>query len=79
MKTAALAILLALPLQGCLFFFVIPGSVFDGNNVCLMYGPKVGDKITLKDGRSGTVQSLAGASSRCQQPNLPVLATLKFD
>lgn len=79
-STCTVALLsLTLSLQGCLFFFVVPSSLFDGNNTCLGRTAKVGDTIKFSDGREGKVESIAGASSRCQQPEYPLLAKLAFN
>lgn len=77
MKYAILVALL--PLQGCLFFFAVPTSIFDANNACVARSATVGMKIKGPDGRTGTLMSTAGASSRCQNADLPLLAEIKYD
>jgi hypothetical protein len=71
-------------LSGCFFVF-IPGSLMakagdamtgaKGEH-CVPAQAKVGDSITLGDGRVLVVQSLSGTSSRCQNPLHPVRAEL---
>ena len=68
-----------MPLQGCLFFFAVPTSIFDANNACVARNAQVGAKIRNADGRVDTLISTAGASTRCQNPDLPLLAEVKFE
>lgn len=79
-----LAAALCTQLAGC-FFFWIPGSVVKGvgdaltgasGEHCVGRGAKVGDRITLPDGRVGTVQSLSGTSVYCERPEHPIRAAL---
>lgn len=74
-------------LQGCLFFY-IPGSVTSsvGDALtgaegahCVPDRAKVGDTINFGAGRSGTVKSLSGTSSRCQNPEMPIRALIVVD
>ena len=77
---------LTLPLQGCWFIF-IPGSVIDkvsdsmtgaeGTN-CVGANAKVGDRVRMPDGSTGTIKSLSGTSIRCKDPQLPIRALLEL-
>lgn len=71
-------------LGGCWFVF-IPGSliqrVSDGltgaeGEHCVSRAVKVGDRISLPDGKAGEVKSLSGTSVRCTDPNLPIRAAI---
>ena len=87
-KSLLFLLALTLPLQGCWFFFYIPGSVVnsvsdavtgaEGSN-CVGENAKVGDKIRLPNGSVGTIKSLSGTSVRCTEPGLPIRALLVFD
>lgn len=83
-RVAVAATLLPISLSGCFFVF-IPGSliqkVSDGitgaeGEHCVGRGAKVGDRITLPDGRTGVVQSLSGTSTRCGNESMPIRAAL---
>ena len=69
---------LALPLQGCLFFFYVPGST-EGGNTCVGETSFVGQRIKHDDGRSGQVEKIIGRSSRCQTAKYPMLADVKYE
>jgi hypothetical protein len=80
MKTTIAALTAAAGLSGC-FFFYIPGGAIEaltGNsgNGCVAETAKAGDLIKFPNGNIYKVSSLTGHSSRCQDPSLPVLATL---
>ncbi len=73
-------------LSGCWFVY-IPGSVMEtltggGGNVCVADGAKVGDKIRMPGGGTGTLTDVHGGQSpRCRDPHpdQPYLATVKPD
>jgi hypothetical protein len=80
-----LTLALALPLQGCFFFF-IPGSVVgkasdaitgaEGQH-CVSTLAQVGDKINIGPGRQiGVIKSLSGPSSRCVEADRPIRALI---
>jgi len=80
----SLILTVTLMLQGCFFIF-IPGSVIDATtdavtgefgNMCIGTAAVVGSKITLPDGKLGTVQKISGTSSRCTQTTMPIRATV---
>jgi hypothetical protein len=78
-------LILCSQLQGCFFFFLIPGAVIDktadavtgarGEN-CVAPTVKVGDQIRLVDGTTHTVKSISGTSYRCQTARFPIRAEL---
>jgi hypothetical protein len=79
------ALLLPFVLSGC-FFIWIPGSVvraagdgFTGaeGSHCVGQAAKVGDTITMPEGKIGTVRSLSGPSSYCINPARPIRALLE--
>lgn len=86
-KIATIAALAACTqLAGCFFVF-IPGSLIKaaGDAItgargehCVGRAAQVGDRITLPDGRVGTVQSLSGTSVYCDRPEHPIRAALAF-
>ncbi len=74
-------------LSGCWFVF-IPGSVVGAvtdtltgasGDHCVAESAKVGGRISLSGGRTATVKSLSGTSSRCTNPLLPIRAELAVD
>lgn len=84
-----IVLLLCLPLQGCLFFFYIPGSVVEKiksggepvsfGNACVAAGTSNGSKYIHQDGRVGTVDRIYGPSGKCQFETAPILVDVKFD
>ena len=72
-------------LQGCFFFFLIPGSVTSkisdavtgakGAN-CVATTVKVGDRVRMPDGSVGVVKSLSGTSNRCTDLERPIRAEI---
>ena len=57
-------VLLLVPLQGCFWFAVIPGSLIDAasdkisgdfGNLCIPSSLQTGDKIKMPNGQTGTV------------------------
>lgn len=73
---------LCLPLQGCLFFFYVPGSLIDaitGGNACGPESMTVGGRFKHYDGRIGTVEKIYGLSDRCRNAHIPILADVKYD
>jgi hypothetical protein len=68
------------------WFFFIPGKAIEavgdalsgaeGSN-CVSAKAKVGDRISLTDGRLTEVKSLSGTSSRCTNPEYPIRALLE--
>jgi hypothetical protein len=81
-------LLLTLPLQGCLFFFYIPGSVIDklksepeivGGNACAGASVRDGGRFAHHDGRMGTVEKIYGTSTRCPNPDIPMLVDVRYD
>lgn len=79
--------LLAVPLQGCLFFW-IPGGLIDAasdgisgdfGNLCIPSSLQTGDKIKMPNGQTGTVTRISGTSSRCTFAELPIRADVKYD
>jgi hypothetical protein len=84
----AIAICVAcLFLQGCWFVF-IPGSLISAvgdklggyeGNMCVASTAKVGDKVRMPDGRTGTVRKLEGESTRCTQTYIPIRAVVDLD
>lgn len=74
-----LVILVAVQLQGCLFFFAVPTSLFDSANTCIPEGFSVGQSITnYQTGKQGTIKELRGRSERCQDSARPVLAVVEY-
>lgn len=72
-------------LAGCWFVF-IPGSLIKavGDGItgaegehCVGRSAKVGDRITLPDGRTLTVKSLSGTSVYCTREEHPIRAALQ--
>ena len=70
------------------FFFFIPGGVIGKigdaitgaeGDICVKDSTKVGEVMTSASGNKATVKSLAGTSSRCQNPALPIRALLVFE
>jgi hypothetical protein len=70
------------------WFIFIPGGLItaavdkaqgvEGDH-CVNVLARVGDKISLPGGRSGTIRSLSGTSSRCANPSIPIRARLDLD
>jgi hypothetical protein len=81
MKSRALVIavsaLLAHTTAHAWFFFFLPGSLFSGKgDTCVSAAAKVGDTIN-KSGSVVVVKALSGTSSRCTNPEMPVLAEVE--
>lgn len=84
-KTLLLLSLAASTLLGGCFFVFIPGSLIkaagdaitgaEGEH-CVGRGAQVGDRITLPDGKVGTVKSLSGTSTYCTREEHPIRAAL---
>lgn len=79
-KTRLLAALLACSqLQGCLFFFTAPSTVFSSANTCVGAGAYVGQSIYNRgNGKTGKLTQLHGRSDRCQDGAIPILATVEY-
>ena len=86
MRTMVLWLALAglTQLGGCWFVF-IPGSLLqkasDGltgaeGDHCVSASAKVGDRIGMAYGGSGTIMSLSGTSIRCTEPERPIRARI---
>ena len=71
--------LFILPLQGCFFFFAVPGSMFQSGNACAGESAYVGQRLKHDDGRTGTVKEIVGRHQRCQVAHRPVLVQVEFD
>lgn len=69
---------LVVPLQGCLFFFYVPGSG-EAGNTCVGESAYVGQSLKNDDGRVGRIEKIVGRSSRCQTARHPMLADVKYD
>jgi hypothetical protein len=76
----------ACTLSGC-FFFYIPGSAVSAvsdtltgsfGNKCIGESVKVGDRIRIDGGGTGTVTRISGPSSRCQDGR-PIRAEVTYD
>lgn len=77
---AVLIIIAAAQLQGCLFFFAVPTSIFDSANACVAESVYVGQKLTNpKTGKQGAVKELKGRSERCQESARPILAVVEYE
>jgi hypothetical protein len=64
------------------FFFIPPGAIEKlqgkkGHN-CVAAEAKVGDEFRSVNGDVLTVKSVSGTSTRCQQPERPVLAEIEY-
>ena len=79
---------LCLLLQGCFFFFWIPGQAINaisdaasGKEGEHYVGDSatVGARIMLDTSKVGTIEKLEGFSSRCKQPAFPIRAKLRVD
>jgi hypothetical protein len=89
LDVAFACLLAALPFSThAAFFFFLPGSVAgkiadvltgaEGEN-CVADSKKVGDLIVSPTGNTATVISLSGTSARCQRPEFPIRARLKYN
>lgn len=90
MRNVLISLVIAPALQGC-FFFMIPGSAMQavgdaisGNsgNLCVAENAYVGQKVNMPAmpaGTLGTVKKIEGASSRCNNPALPIRAVVQVD
>ena len=83
----ALATLALTQLGGCWFVF-IPGALIQAasdsitgasGEHCVGNAAYVGQTIKLTDGHTGTVKSVSGVSSRCQDPTYPVRASIALN
>lgn len=64
-------------LQGCFFFATVPSSWFSSAQHCVPEVARVGTRVSLSDGRTGTVTALHGRSDRCQDGLHPILAEIE--
>ena len=71
--------LFVLPLQGCFFFFAVPGSMFQSGNACSVESVYVGQRLKHDDGRMGTIREIVGRHQRCQAAQRPILVQVEFD
>jgi hypothetical protein len=55
------------------FFFFVPGLFGNKGDACVSPTARVGDTIN-KEGTRVVIKALKGTSSRCSNPNMPVLA-----
>lgn len=79
MKRAIILSAAAALLQGCFVGFVhIPASAPAANLWCVGTDAKIGDRVKMTAGW-GTVKSLTGTSSRCTQPEYPILAQMAVE
>lgn len=85
MRKILMVTAVVLPLQGCFFVAVVPGSVQDGihdmatgeqGNRCVSEAVKVGDPVKMPDGKIGKVTAIDGKSSRCTDTDKPIRATV---
>lgn len=72
-------LLLTLPLQGCLFFFPIPSSIWQGGNACAGEYVQVGERLKHTDGRVGKIEKVIGRHQRCQSASMPMLVDVSYD
>lgn len=75
---AYLCVLLCVPLQGCLFFY-IPSSLFASGNTCVGESAYIGQRVfNSQTGKTGVLKERIGRSERCQDGAMPILADVEF-
>lgn len=73
-----LMLVLCIPLQGCFFFFYVPGSSQAGN-ACASEYSQVGQLLRNEEGKVGKIEKVIGRHQRCPTAARPILVEVSYE